>query len=306
MTDRPRITATVITLNEEKRLAACLESLAWADAVIVVDSGSTDRTTSIAKEHGAQVHFHAWEGFSPQKNFAISLATGDWVLHLDADERVTPELREEIQKVVAAADPAIDGFYLPRLNHWLGHPIRHSGWYPDHTLRLFRRGRARCEGIAHERFIVDGRTELLRSPLVHYSYSSVREHVVGILAATTLEVDDAMGKGVRIYKTFPWSLIAPFVREVVLHPLDQLRARTFFKTRVRNRVEVLWLVPFIPPMRFFYNFVVRQGFRDGIPGFWIAVLSAYYEAVRLALLWERLRRPGDDVDSDDLRRSSRL
>jgi glycosyltransferase involved in cell wall biosynthesis len=301
----PRISATVITLNEERNIAACLESLSWADEVIVIDSGSTDRTVSIAEDLGARVLHHAWEGFSVQKNYALSLATGDWVLHLDADERVTRELRDEIS-AAAAAEPDLDGYYMPRLNHWLGNPIRHSGWYPDYTLRLFRRGRARCEGLSHERFIVEGRTAYLRSPLLHFSYGSVKEHVVGILHPTTLDVEEAVRNGLRVYKVFPWHLLTPFFREVVWHRLDEMRLRMFFKTRVRNRVEILWLVPFIPLLRFFYSFVFRQGFRDGVPGFWIAVLSSYYEAVRLALLWERLRGPKHEVDGDALRRTSRM
>lgn len=305
MTTPPRVSATVITLNEEKRVAACIESLAWADEVIVVDSGSTDRTTSIAEDLGARVHYHAWEGFSVQKNYAVSLASGDWVLHLDADERVTPELRDEIRAAVVA-DPPVDGYYIPRLNHWLGHPIRHSGWYPDLTMRLFRRGRARCEGISHERFVVSGTTASLRSPLLHFSYSSVREHVVGILASTTLDVEEAVRNRVRVYRSFPWYLIVPFMSEVVLHRFDQLRLRTFYANRIRGRVEVVWLVPFIPLLRFLSRFVFQQGFRDGVPGFWIAVLSAYYEAVRLALLWERLTGPRTQMDDDVIRRTSRL
>lgn len=299
------ISATVITFNEERRIAACLDSLSWADEVVVIDSGSQDRTAEIAQACGAKVYHHIWEGYSVQKNYALSLTTKDWVVHLDADERVTPELRDEILRVVADRNAA-DGYYIPRLNHWLGNPIRHSGWYPDYALRLFRRGKAHCEGLAHERFMVDGPTARLRCPLLHFSHGSVKEHVLEILHSTSLEVEESLRNGLRVYKVFPWSLVVPFFHEVVWHRFDELSVRFFFKDRIRNRVEILWLAPFVPLLRFFYNFVVRGGFLDGVPGFWVAVFSSYYEAVRLALLWERLRESKGGETADVFRRSSRM
>src|SRR5215211_4924443 len=151
----PRLSAIVITSNEAAHIAECLHSVAFCDERIVVDCGSADATQDLAREAGAHVSFHPFGGFGAQKNFALSLATGDWVLSIDADERVTPALAAEIH---AAISGDADGFEMPRLSHFCGRPMRHSGWYPDYVLRLFRRGRARfSDRLVHERVICEGR-----------------------------------------------------------------------------------------------------------------------------------------------------
>ena len=140
----PQLSAIVITRDEAANIGACLDSIAFCAERIVVDSGSTDATVEIAKQKGARVEFHAWRGYGPQKNYALSLATGDWVLSIDADERVSPELAAAIKS--ALADASADGWEFPRLSSFCGRQMRHSGWYPDYVLRLFRRGRARLRG----------------------------------------------------------------------------------------------------------------------------------------------------------------
>jgi glycosyltransferase involved in cell wall biosynthesis len=163
------LSVIIITKNEAENIRACLESVAWADEVIVVDSGSTDATVDICRELGAKVHVHDWPGFGMQKNRALSYATHEWVLSIDADERVTPELHSQIIK--AMQNETEDGFYLPRLSQFCGKFIRHSGWYPDYVLRLFRRTKGRfSEDMVHERVILEGATSRLSSPLLHYSY----------------------------------------------------------------------------------------------------------------------------------------
>src|SRR5262249_50105768 len=141
----PRLSAIVITRNEAGNIAECLDSLAFCDERIVVDCGSTDDTVALARARGANVVHHDWEGFGAQKNYALSLAKGDWVLSLDADERVTPQLAAAINGAIA--DGRADGYEFPRLSSFCGRPLRHSGWHPDYVLRLFRRSRARFTDV---------------------------------------------------------------------------------------------------------------------------------------------------------------
>lgn len=163
------LSVILITKNEAANICACLESVAFADEVVVVDSGSTDDTVAIAREMGAKVYVHDWPGFGPQKNRALAYATCDWIFSIDADERVTPELRTELEQVMREAQ--VDGFFCPRLSQFCGAFIHHSGWYPDYVLRLFRRGKGRfSDSLVHESVLLDGRSAKLRSPLLHYSY----------------------------------------------------------------------------------------------------------------------------------------
>ncbi|MHB1116104.1 glycosyltransferase family 2 protein [Sideroxydans sp.] len=163
------LSVILITKNEAANIRACLESVAWADERIVVDSGSSDDTVTIARSMGAQVYEHDWPGFGPQKNRALGYATGDWVFSIDADERVTPELRAELEH--AMRESGAEGYYCPRLSQFCGSFIHHSGWYPDYVLRLFKRGKGRfSDSLVHESVQLQGRCAKLRSPLLHYSY----------------------------------------------------------------------------------------------------------------------------------------
>ena len=170
------LSVAVITRNEEAVIRRCLESVSWADEIVVVDSGSTDSTAQICSLLGAKVHITAdWPGFGPQKNRAVGLTTGDWVLSIDADEWVTPELRTEICALVA--NPGSHAaFRMPRASSFCGRVMRHSGWWPDPVLRLFARGRARfSDDLVHERLIVDGPIGTLSRPLMHESFTSLEE-----------------------------------------------------------------------------------------------------------------------------------
>ena len=292
----PRISAIVITFNEEQEIEACLQSLTWCDEIICVDSGSTDRTCELARRFTDKVVFNRWQGFSAQKNFAANLATGDWVLHLDADERVTPELRDEILAVVRDGGRAEAGYYMPRLNHWLGRPIYHGGWFPDYCLRLFRRGRATCIGQSHETFVVEGTTGRLRAALMHYSYWNVREHVErAVLRSAPLDARELV-EGGRLCWLPPASIWSAALRQLRTGPRTANAFRHLYKLHVKNRVEFVWLLPLWPLLRFFQRYVWRQGFRDGAPGFWIAVLSAVYEAVRCAIIWEHYAAAAGKVE----------
>src|SRR5579864_7894177 len=163
----PRLSAILITRNEAANIGDCLDALAFCDERIVVDCGSSDDTVAIARGKGARVETHEFRGFGPQKNFALSLATGAWVLSIDADERATPKLADAIK--AALSDSGADGWELPRRSSFCGRELRHSGWSPDYVLRLFRRGKAKFDdALVHERVICDGPVKRLDQPLLHY------------------------------------------------------------------------------------------------------------------------------------------
>ena len=246
------LSVTIITKNEQAAIRRCLESVAWADEIVVLDAGSTDETARIARECGAQVHVSSdWPGFGPQKNRALELATGDWVLSLDADEWVTPELRAEIERAMAAPGSNA-AFRMPRLSSYCGRFMRHSGWWPDHVTRLFRRGQARfSEDRVHERLIVQGAVGTLRESLLHEAI---------------LDLDDALVK-MNAYSTAGALMQLERGGKASLAGAVWHGAWTFFRT-----------------------YVLRAGFLDGREGFMLAVSNAegaYYRYLKLMLLAEK-------------------
>lgn len=168
------LSVIIISKNEETNIGACIDSVAFADEIIVLDSGSTDRTVEVAKAKGARVEITPdWPGFGPQKQRALDLATEDWVLSLDADERVSPDLREAIQRALSGAG-AVAGYRINRLSWFLGKPMRHGGWYPDRIVRLGRRERSKFSvSVVHERLLVDGDVGDIDDVIIHYSYETV-------------------------------------------------------------------------------------------------------------------------------------
>ena len=182
------VAAVVITKNEERNIEVCLASLRWTDEIIVVDAESTDRTVEIARRFTPHVFVRPWPGYGPQKNFGFEQTKADWLLVVDADERVTEPLREEIRRLLAVGLPAgIAGFEVPRRNFFYGRWIRGGGIYPDYQLRLFRRSAGRYDDVLlHERLHLTGRIERLTQPLDHYSMPGIREHVRKMARYTTL------------------------------------------------------------------------------------------------------------------------
>lgn len=242
-----RLSVTIITWNEEERLRACLESVAWADEVVVVDAESADKTAGIAREFTDRIWIRPWPGFAAQKNFALDQATGEWILSLDADERVTVELRAEIERVLAAGGPA-DGYAVPRKNFFWGAWVRHGGLYPDWQLRLFRRGRGRfVEHPIHESAEVQGAVGRLSHPLLHESYRSLEEFVQRSNRYSTLAAQQWLASGRRAQPL-----------DLVLRPLG----------------------------RFALMYALKRGFLDGWRGFVLAVLYAHYVFLRTAKVWE--------------------
>jgi glycosyltransferase involved in cell wall biosynthesis len=242
----PRLSAALIVHNEERYLEGCLASLrGLADEIVVLDDGSTDATVTIARAAGATVAYRPFDDFSRQKQAALTLATGDWVLVIDADERVTPALADAIRAVVAANGPA-DGYWVRRTITYLGAPLRHGGTGSEWIIRLVRRGRARfSERPIHEHLLVDGPTARLGGTLDHIKYSNLAEHLRTIDRYTDVIAEEKRGRGERFRS---WHLFRPAAELV-------------------NRL------------------VLRGGVLDGRPGIIYAVMASYYSFLKFAKMW---------------------
>ena len=172
------LSVVIVTRNEEANIARTLASVCWAGERIVVDSGSTDRTIELARQHGAMIFQEAWKGYAAQKNSAIAKASGAWVLSIDADEEVSPALAENIQRVLAGSNPSTSGYFIARRNFFLGRWIRRGGFYPDRKLRLFRRGKGEfVQRPVHETLRVDGETAILSGDLLHNAYPTLTAYI---------------------------------------------------------------------------------------------------------------------------------
>lgn len=244
------LSVIIITKNEALNIRECIESVKWADEIIVVDSGSTDDTVAICREFTTHVYSHDWPGFGVQKNRALDYASKDWVLSLDADERVTPELRAEIEQ--SMRDGKVQGYEIPRLSSFCGRFMRHSGWYPDYVLRLFRRGSARfSDNLVHERLIIESKIERLHSLLLHYAFENLEE---------------------VMHKTNQYSTAGA-----------QMQFQRGRKSSLSGAVlRGLW--------SFVRSYVLRLGFLDGREGFMLSVSNAegtYYRYLKLMLLHKK-------------------
>ncbi len=245
------LTACIITFNEEDRIEACLDSVSWCDRVIVVDSFSTDRTVERARGRGATVVQRIWNGINEQRQHTLTLVETDWVLALDADERVTPELRAEIESLLAGT-PAHGGYRIPRHTWYLGRWIRHGGWYPDLKLRLLHKDRGRYGGTdPHDHFLLDGPPGRLNGEIQHYTYRGFANQL-------------------RQINSFSDTAAAEWERD--------------------GHRFAFWRLLLRPPFKFLETYVWKRGFLDGLPGFIIAVSTAYYMFVKYVKLWERERR----------------
>ncbi len=240
------ISAVIITLNEEANIADCLASVSWAREIVVVDTGSSDRTREIALRFTPNVHEREWKGYSDAKTHAISLATSEWVLSLDADERVTPGLRAEIESL--PADPGVEGFLVPIRPLFLGRWISHCGWYPGYKLRLFRKaGATMTQRRLHEGVRVPGRVGRLAGPLEHYAYPTVRSYFEKFPRYTDLAAAELHERGRRA---------SAF--DIALRPL----------------------------FSFLKMFFLKLGFLDGLEGLVLCAFSSFYVLVKYVKLRE--------------------
>jgi len=244
-----KLSVIIITRNEAANIRDCLESVAWADEIIVVDSGSTDATAEICGEFGAQVHKHDWPGFGAQKNRALGYAANEWVFSIDADERVTPGLRAAIEAVLRKDNDACAAYRVSRLSSYCGRFMRHSGWHPDHIVRLFRRDVARfSDDLVHERLLVEGQIGQLDGELLHYAFDNLEE---------------------------------------VLHKVDQYSSAGAQMMHQCGRQASLSGAVLRGLWSFLRTYVLRGGFLDGREGFMLAVSNAegtYYRYLKLMLL----------------------
>ncbi|HXA04504.1 MAG TPA: glycosyltransferase family 2 protein [Bryobacteraceae bacterium] len=238
-----KITATIITLNEERNIARSIESLRCCDEILVVDSGSIDRTVELAEKLGARVIESPWHGYATQKNYAAEQACNDWILSLDADEALSESLEGEIW-TLKKKGPSHDAYTMPRLAQYLGRWILHCGWYPDRKVRLYHRAKAKWVGdFVHESVHVNGRVGHLESNLLHFTCDSLSEHIKTMDRYTTLAAEELVSRKEKIY-----------LRNMILDP-----AWTFSKT-----------------------YFFQRGFQDGLEGLTIAYMAALYTFLKYA------------------------
>ncbi len=246
---REKISACITAGNEESNIRRCLESVTWTDETVVVDSFSTDRTVEICREYTDRVFQHKWLGYIGQKNLIKDLATGPWILFIDADEEISPTLRDEIiQEFESGANRDIAGYEFPRMVWYLGRWITHGDWYPDAKLRLFRKESGKCGGQEpHDRTTVDGKVKRLKGDLFHYTYSSISDQIATLNRFTSISAEGMFREGKR-----------PRFRDIVARPF----------------------------LRFFRGYFIKRGFLDGLPGFVAALTTAYSVMIKYTKLWE--------------------
>ncbi len=249
---RDKISVCITTGNEEHNIRRCLESVKWADEIVVADSFSDDNTVNICREYTDLVYRHRWLGYIGQKNLTKDLASGSWILFIDADEEISDKLRDEIlNEFNSGRCNELAGYYFPRMVHYLGRWITHGDWYPDLKLRLFRKEKGTCAGREpHDRITVDGPTKRLQGHMYHYTYEDIAEQVATLNRFSTITATgwSADGKKFRL-------------------------------------IDIL----FRPKFKFFRSYILKRGFMDGFPGFVIAVNSAFGVFAKYAKLWEANR-----------------
>lgn len=244
----PKLSVTIITRNEAHNVGAAIDSVSWADEVLVVDCGSTDDTVAVAQGRGARVLQREWRGYGDQKNYAAGQAANDWILSLDADERITPALAAEIQQLLSS-EPRHAGYRIPRVSWYLGAWIRTTDWYPDRQLRLYdrRRGRFTARRV-HESVALSGQAGTLKHEIEHRPYRGISDHLQRMDRYTSLAAEELDSEGRR---------------------------------------SGLWPLLLQPWAAFVRNYVIRFGFRQGTRGLIVSLLNAYYVFLKFAKLWER-------------------
>jgi len=255
------LSVAIVTLNEEENLARTLSSVRWAEEIVVVDSGSTDRTVEIAHQFGARVIEREWPGFAAQKNFAIAQCKGTWILSLDADEELTPELQTQIRTLLPT-NPPTDAYYLRRRNLFLGRWIKRGGFYPDPKLRLFRRTAANFAATprfenrpVHETIVFDGHASTLDYDLIHHAYPTLETYIEHMDRYSTLGCELLIASG-KVSRSLPAFLCNIFL---------------------------------IPQLTFLWNYIVRMGILDGREGLLLHLYHATYTSWKYAKAWQTTR-----------------
>lgn len=243
---REKISAIIIAGNEEENIRECLESVRWCDEIILIDSESKDKTVEIAKEYTEKVFIKKWEGFAVQKRYSLEQAKNEWVISIDADERVSSELKTEIEKLLES-ETKYDGYKIPRENYFLNKAIKTCGWYPDYQLRLFQKNKTKVtDRKVHEGFIVQGQVEKLQNVIIHYTHQKISETISKINYYSTLEAEEKFEK----------KIVKP--SQIVIHPIAA----------------------------FLNHFISRKGYKDGVHGLMISLIHAMTNMLTYMKLWE--------------------
>ena len=249
---REKISACITVGNEEDNIHRCLGSVGWVDEIVVIDSFSTDRTVEICREYTPLVYQHRWLGYVGQKKLIRDLATGPWLLFLDADEEISATLRDEILETLESHSAReYAGYEFPRMVYYLGRWIRHGDWYPDAKLRLFWKDLGECGGREpHDRMIVNGRVKRLKNPMFHYTYTGIDDQIATINRFSSISAAAKFEEGQRAY---------------------------------------LWDLVLRPVLRFLRGYILKGGLLDGMPGLIIATMTGYSVFAKYAKLWEHRR-----------------
>lgn len=249
---KANVTVCIITFNEEDRIRACLESVKWAGEIVVVDSYSEDKTVAICREYTDKVFLNKWPGNVAQKNYALERAGNEWVLFLDADERVSGELSDAIFDELDNPESTVTGLFFRRHSYYLGRLINHGGWYPDYQLRFCKRQSARWEGTdPHGRVQIDGDKKRIKSDIIHHPYRSISDQLRTVDNYSTQFADEMIRRGRK------FNPLLLFVR---------------------------------PPTRFMVTYIWKKGFLDGLPGFINAVIASFYVFLKYLKWYERIKR----------------
>ena len=246
-----KLSVVISAFNEEKKIEDCLKSASFADEIIFIDNSSTDQTLKIAKKYTSRIFIRPNNPMlNVNKNFGFSKAKNEWILSLDADERVSPKLREEVKSIINK-DQSSDGYWIPRKNIIFGKWIKHTGWYPDYQLRLFKKGKGKFEEKhVHEMIKLDGESEKLESPIIHYNYENISQFLQKTLLYAANEADQLIEKGYII----SWQ--------------DSIR---------------------FPAKEFVSRFFAREGYKDGLWGLVLSLLMAFYHLIVFVNIWEKLK-----------------
>jgi glycosyltransferase involved in cell wall biosynthesis len=247
MVDKLPISVYILTFNNLRTIERCLKSLDWAEELVVVDSGSTDGTYEICQRHTDKLYRREFQGHRDQYQYAADLTTRQWIMFVDADEEVPPELVEEIGGMLKSRAEDVDGFFVYRRTYYLGKWIRYGGWYPDGEIRLYRRDKGRWEGGLHAKIVVGGKVSKLKSRYLHYTYRNIADQIQTIDKYSRIAAEDMAQRGEKF---------------------------SFFK------------LLFHPPFRFIKEYLFKSGFRDGLPGLIIVVSTMFYVFIKYAKLWE--------------------
>jgi glycosyltransferase involved in cell wall biosynthesis len=246
----PKVSAYMITYNNEETIERALKTVTWANEIVIVDSFSNDRTVEIGRKFTDKLFQRKWPGHRDQYQYAADLTTHEWIMFVDADEEVSPELAQEIREVLGGKVEGVDGFFVYRRTLYLGRWIRYGGWYPDGEIRLYRRNKGRWEGGLHARVVIEGTVRSLKNQYLHYTYRNISDQIQTIDKYSRIAAEDMVKQGERF---------------------------SLFK------------LLFHPPFRFIKEYFFKSGLRDGLPGFVIVISTMYYVFMKYAKLWELIR-----------------